>query len=305
MKKFLIITGILLATGSYASGVSGFYESNVNYAKYLKQAREDHSVIRKILDTVVEEISQKGSKAFPEIEKFNSKDDKGNGVFVIDPASGKLLVSPPAEAIGEKALRTTSINGKALAREAIKEAQARIIESPWNRWTDFVGALYQNYFTRIAITGNGKVYVVAIGKANIQLQHMFIEKLVGKACEVIKEKGFNAAKIDFDKSDSIFKFQDTYIFVYQLVSKDALIGVYNPNYPEDIGKNVLKAEPIVSDPYKQMLKLQHSSYGGWVDTASKPVGEDELVKKSVFVKFIESDGNVYMVGSGVYLDNYK
>jgi hypothetical protein len=303
MKKVLFV--LLISVGAFASGVSGYYESNVNYAKYLRTARSDFNDINKILDKVADTINQKGSGAFSEIKTFNSKDKKGNGIFVIDPGSGKLLVSPPVEAIGDRAIKAASINGKALAREAIREAQAKLVDSPWERWTDFVGALYKDYFTRIAITETGKVYVIAIGKTNVHLQHLFIEKLVEKACELITKKGFTAAKADFDKANGIFKFQDTYIFVYQVVSKDKLIGVYNPNYPEHIGNNVLTLDSITSDPFREMLKLQNSSFGGWVDTASKPIGESKLVKKTVFVKFIKSDGKVYMVGSGVYLDSYK
>jgi hypothetical protein len=305
MSKILFIVVLLFSVGAFASGVDGFYESNVNYAKYLRTARSDYNDINKILDKVVDTINKKGSNAFAEIETYNSKEKKGNGIFVIDPESGKLLVCPPASAIGEGAIKATSINGKALAREAIKEAQAKLTDSPWDRWTDFIGALYKDYFTRIAITENGKVYVIAIGKTNVHLQHLFIEKLVSNACELIKKNGLAAAKVQFNKTNGIFKFQDTYIFVYQVISNDNLIGVYNPNYPEDIGKNVLKSEPIISDPFKEMLKLQNSPNGGWVNSASKPVGEDKLVKKTIFVKFIKSDGKVYMVGSGVYLDKYK
>ena len=302
MKKLLFVMSFCVSVGVFASSVDSYFNANINYAQYLHKARNDYNEINIILDRTAVSISLKGDKAFGEIENFNSKEKKGNGIFVIDPATGKLLVSPPVEAIGVGALKNSEINGKALAGEAIKEALSKLTDSPWERWAGFVGGLYKEYFTRIAITENGKVYVVAIGKTNINLQHLFIEKLVDKACILLTKNGLADAKTDFNKPNGIFNFKDTYIFVYQVISNNNLTGVYNPNYPEDIDRNVLKSKPLISDPFRAMLKLQDSSTGGWVDSASKPVGEDKLVKKSIYVKFVKSDGKEYMVGSGVYLD---
>jgi hypothetical protein len=300
MKRILFVSAFTVAVASFTLNVYGYYSSNINYAQYLHNARNEYEEINKVLEKTANDINEKSEAAFKKIEKYNANAKDKNGVFVIDPATGKLLVTPPYDAIGANALENSAINGKALAREAIKEALAKMTQSPWECWADFAGVLYNDYFTRIAITENGKVYVVAIGKSNLNLQHLFVQKIVSNACKMLKEKGLRASLKAFDDKKSMFNFEDTYVFVYQVVSKDKVIGVFNPNYPGDKGKNMLTLKTEYGSPVKEMLKFQKSG-SGWIKGIAKVPGNDEMGTKNIYVEFIKLGDKLYIVGSGVYL----
>ena len=302
MKKIVAVLLLLLPFAVFASG--NYFNSSVNYANYLHDARKDYSSIHKVLDKTAEDISKNGEAAFKNIKAMNDADNEYN-IFVIDAATGKLAVSPSAKEIGSEALLSDNVNGKALAKEAIHEAMSKLTDSPWDRWTSFVGALYENYFTKVAITDTGKVYVLAIGKNDLQLQHLFVEKIVNQACEVIEQKGIKPAMTIFDKKDGIFNFKDNYIYVYHVISDSNVVEIYNPNYPETIGTNQINDKCKYGYTVKDMLNYEHDGQG-WVKTEAKVPGtKGKTATKHLFIKFINSDGQKYIVGSGVYLYDQK
>ena len=290
MKKFFTV--LLLLIGAEVFAANGFYSSTVNFSKYLQDARDDYNKIYEILDKAVDVINKDGEAGFSEVTEFNKNNSTGYGIFIIDPETGNLLLTPQTE-LSKENLKAVKINGKAIAAEAIQEARARLIESPWDRWTDFVGALYENYFTRIAITDTGKVYVLAIGKSNLNLQHLFVEKVVSQAEEVIKNKGIDEAVKIFNKPDSIFNFKDNYVFVYEYISDKNITGIYNPNYPEDVGVNKIDYKDKYGFVFREMLKFEKTG-AGWIKSEGRLPGETDTVLKNIYVTFVKSDGkNIY------------
>lgn len=297
MKKFsFTILASFFVFSLFASSPLDF-----QYVHSMNKARSEYDHIQEILSNAAILINKKGEKAFADIRKINEKED--TDIFVIDPTSGEILISPPAESIGKNALKNSAINGKAIVREAILKAQTELYGSNWEIWTNSVGEVYNKYITQIAITLDGKVYALAIGKENETLQRLFVTKLVDNACTTLKDLGTEKAFKIFDKENSIYRFKNTYIFVYELNSPDNIVCLYNPNYPQYIGKNMtdykVKSGYIIKDIYNKLDKYDSS----WIKSEALIPGTKKTESKDIYVKAISINGKKYAVGSGVYLAN--
>ncbi|MCF7889226.1 MAG: hypothetical protein K9L78_03810, partial [Victivallales bacterium] len=191
------------------------------------------------------------------------------------------------------------LNGKLISKEAIAVARSKIRYNPWEEWSSFIGKMYRDYFTALAITDKGKVYVLAIGKNNIQLQRLFVEKIVKKACFLIKEKGIEKALEEFKRDESIFKCGNNYVFVYRYVSDDKVICLYNPNYMDNIGKNMINYKTGLGYFARKIVKLKDPGFG-WIKTLTKVPGGEKPQIKHIFVRYVAAQGKQYIVGAGVY-----
>lgn len=267
----------------------------------MTQGQKEYNSLRTKLDNAVKLINEKGEDAFETIKKDNEKSDGTEGIFVIEPATGKLLVSPSAESIGKEALNNSEINGKAIAREAILKAYTELYGSNWDIWASSMGDVYNSYITQIAITMDGKVYAVAIGKNDKELQRFFVTTIVDKACETINQVGMEKAFEIFSKENSIYRFKDTYIYVYELKSADNVVCLYNPNYPEDIGKNLINMKVGSGYVIKDIYNLLEEARSGWVRSEAISPQTKEVLAKDIYVKSTTVNGVRLAVGSGVYL----
>ena len=178
MKKLLFLAASLTLTlfASLAELHAASPALELDCLRRIRTAQAEYNEIQSKLKEAVELINEKGQAAFETIEKNNEKNNNGEGIFVIDPATGKILVSPSVESIGEAALKSSEINGKAIAREAILKAYTELYGTDnWESWANSMGEVYNSYLTQIAITMDGKVYAVAIGKSNADLQRLFCD----------------------------------------------------------------------------------------------------------------------------------
>ena len=294
MKKTIMSVSILAVIFTLTSALYASYNMDVDYVLYMQKARGQYDTIHKKLTDTVNLINKEGTKAFDKI-----KENDTFGVFVIDPRTGKILVSPSEKTIGKDALKNSEINGKAIAQEAIKEARARLYGT--DSWTDMVGDMYKHYFTNLAVTLNGKLYVVAIGKTNKNLQRLFVTKIVDNACKVLETTNTKEAYKIFNKKNGIFRFKDTYIFVYQIKSDKEIICLYNPNYPEDVGKNLINLKVHSGYVIKNILAQLKKSDRGWIRSEAAVPGTKKVLAKDIYVKAVNINGKKLAVGSGVYL----
>lgn len=299
MKKvFLVgIAFTTLITFSTAYGFNNFHTNVQSISLY--NAHQDYTVLQNRIDKVIYLIEQNGDKAFPEVSKMNNDNKNFGGIFVIDPGTGQLLVSPKKEPDEAKALNNTQINGKALALEVIKNWQkARSSGELWSL-VNASKEISQNYFTDLAITDTGKLYVVAIGKNDLNLQRLLVAKLINKACNLMKEVGVEEALKIFSSKDSLYRYQNTYIFVYE----ESGICLLNPNFPEYVGKNVIDLNNSNSKLVKQFIYSAINDGESWITSKIPKPGDTQKTTKDIFVKSIFVNGKTYIVGSGVYVES--
>ncbi len=297
MKKvsLLIILNIFLIGSVFGAG---------NSFKYMTQARNKYYSINERMEEVISLLEKKGDKALTKIKEMNAEAHVAGGIFVIDPKDGKIIVSPSEESIGKKALDNEKINTKAIVQEAISKAQDKLNDrNTLLQWFTSAPVALQDYFTSIAISSKGQLFVVAIGKNDLDMQRLFITKIVNNACELIKASGIKKSIDIFNKENSYFKFEDTYMFIYGADKSNYGTCIYNPNFSQDTGKNMINLKDRFGYPIKGILKVAAGGGDGWVKGAANKPGEKQVMRKDYYVKGISVNGKNYAVGSGVYLSD--
>ena len=292
---YLIAALLMSATSTFA-----YKPGSIHGPKFIAK-RTTTDILKGKLDTAVLLIETKGVKSFSEISKMNIG-LKGNfGIFVIDPVSGQLLVSPPKESLGKYPLISKDLNGKVLAREIIKSEVTRKNEGFIETLEHAYGLVYKNYFPKLAITPEGKLYVVAIGRNSAEMQKLFIKKTVVEACSAMQKLGVDKAIDIFNKKDSLFRFKDTYVFVYGYDKENRGVLLCNPNYSQYVGTNRLKIKSEFLPSDKKAFKLIDEKGKGWMrDTVKNPVTDKQQLK-DVYIQKVTVNGKNYIVGSGVYV----
>ncbi|MCF7791082.1 MAG: cache domain-containing protein [Victivallales bacterium] len=299
MSKMLKIV-FLTAVGIFLSLNSLFalhYYSNSHLVEFQKTA-DEYNQIRLNMDKCIYLLEKDGTDALDKIRKIDTDDNNFGGVYVIDPETGKILVHPdlkPKE--GKNVLKTSSINGKVLAKDAIEKWQKRRSQGWWDDLIDVFEIKHMSFYTDIAVTDSGKTYVVAISKNDLNLQRLFVVKVVHKACDIIKKYGPEEAYKVFDRKDSVFKHKHSYIYVYS----DSGVCLYNPNYPELEGKNAAKIDPAT----EKMVEVAKKKSSGWLECKAKVPGKKDEQKKEIYFQSVFADGKTYIVGSGIYVKAKK
>jgi hypothetical protein len=292
---FIIATLLMLGTSTFA-----YKPGSIHGPKFIAK-RTTTNILKGKLKKAVLLIETKGVKTFDEISKMNLN-LKGNfGIFVIDPESGKLLVSPPIKSLGEYPLISKDLNGKVLARDIIKNEVLRKNEGFIDELEYAYGLVYKNYFSSLAIAPEGKLYVVAIGRNSAEMQKLFVVKVVSEACRAMQKIGVDKAIEIFNQKNSLFSFKETYVFVYANDKENRGVLLCSPNFPEYIGTNRLKVKSKFLAADKKAFKLIDEKGKGWLrDTVKNPVsGKQQL--KEIYVQKVVVSGKSYLVGSGVYI----
>lgn len=132
----------------------------------------------------------------------------------------------------------------------------------------------------------------------MQMDKAFIEDVVNRAATLIEERGPAAFGRLRDKKGP-FVFMDTYVFV---ISPDGTERV-NPVFPSLEGRNLidvrdLKGKAAVRDEIAAAMK----EGSAWVDFYWYKPGQNTPARKQTFVRKVRSGQDIYIVGSGFYLE---
>jgi len=291
ISKFLI--SIICIGSTSLSAYANF--ANSMPLQHVPNYHFTYNMIKLKIEKVEYLIEKKGSDALPEIKALN-KNANDRGVFVIDPVTGKILVSPDIKNVYDKNL----LNGKILAKEAIKDYLDDKRDSMWSDIADAYSAKYKDFFTRVVVSPEGRVYVIAVGTNTLNMQRLFVSKIVNKACSVIKAFGIKASFKVFNKANGSFRYNsETYVFVYDINGT----CLFNPNYSELVGENILDSNIKESKDVKEMIQIAKEHGEGWMKIKSRIPGTKIEGEKEVFFKTLFFDGKVYIVGSGAYIKN--
>jgi hypothetical protein len=129
-----------------------------------------------------------------------------------------------------------------------------------------------------------------------------VKSLVIEAADLISTDG-EAAFSQFRVEGSYWFQGDTYIFVWQT---DGLRLVYPPDVSGE-GNNMTSLVDVTGKPIGQLfINAALSETGeGWVDYQWPKPGETTPSVKHTFIKGVELDGEVLLVGSGLYVEDYE
>jgi cytochrome c len=123
-----------------------------------------------------------------------------------------------------------------------------------------------------------------------------IEAMVNKAAALVEAKG-KAAFSEFRTRDSEWWFGNTYLFVYD---KDMNV-LLNPAFPKREGTNVHGDKDAKGKLFHdEFMKAVRTKGSGWVDYMFPKPGETKVTQKWSYVKAVNIDGGIGLIGAGFY-----
>jgi hypothetical protein len=145
---------------------------------------------------------------------------------------------------------------------------------------------------------SGREMAVGSGIYNMQMDRAFIEDVVDRAATLVAARGKDAFGELRDKTGP-FVFMDTYVFVD---TPDG-VEVVNPAQPSMEGANLSGLTDLrgraVTDEYIALAMREGS---GWVEYYWYKPGDNTETRKQAYVRRVQSGGETFIVGSGVYLE---
>ena len=266
--------------------------------------RQEQVLLLKIVEEAKAMVEERGEEVFVEFQRPGSVWNNGQGpdFFVVD-TEGIFIVHPSPEYVGKDGLEMKELNGKLFVRRRIEQSEAE--KKSWIRrlWGKIKGfRIIRESYVVVAVAPSGNDYVIGSSLGISNMARSIVERLVDKACALVKEKGAAAFPI-FREPTSEFRFKNTYVFV---LTEDGTILV-EPSFPQLEGKDLNNMDPqyaaLLRGPITLMRSLEKVEDSGWeIYDWYKPDGK-EITTKASFGKKVRVGGKTYIVGTGVYLND--
>jgi len=278
--------------------------SSRDKADYQNLAQYEHKATKEIVILVTDAVTlieSEGKQAFENFYKEDSKwfhDDTYIFVWGLD---GMRYVYPrDRSGEGKNMLDLKDINGKPIGKMFVEAAKSSNgsgwVFYEWTKPGDEKPTWKSTYIKK-SITTDGKKFLVGCGKYNMPTEKIFIEQVVNKAAELIKQNGKREAFVKFKDKSSEFIFLDTYVFVKDMQGKELV----NPYFPELVGKDISKLQDAEGKYFVQeeleKLKIQDSCWNSYM--WPRP-NQEEASKKLVYVKKVKLPSETLLIGAGYY-----
>jgi len=247
-------------------------------------------------------IEEMGEDAFAEFAVQDSKwrhDDKY--VFAIDP-EGMVYAHASTALVGTNVMELTDVNGKPFIKWFIIEVSSED-STGWSHYLWNIPGEDENEneptwkttYVKSAIAPSGKKYIAGCGLYNLKMERAFVVDQVNEAADMVTSQGSLSFDVLRDPK-SEFIFNNNYVFI---LNDEGTLLVH----PEIEGTNLYDAQDVKGKYFiREMLKVGTEDGSGWVDYWWNKPGEDEPSAKSSYIRQIEVDGDILIVGVGVYLE---
>lgn len=245
-------------------------------------------------------IEQEGEAAFPKFRKPAGKWFHGDEYVFVWGLDGMRYVYPPdPSGEGENMRRLKDVKGKPIGEWFIARAAGPGHEGwvhyQWPRPGE-IFPVWKSTYVQGAVAPSGRAYVVGAGRYNMPLEPAFIVALVDEACRMLKTEGRNGFTRLKDPTGE-FVFMDTYVFVVALNGTEYV----NPAFPSLEGRNLLDYKDAAGKfLVRQMIEKTEKTGSAWVEYYWPRPGSAEQVKKRAYVRRVLVDGEVLIVGAGLY-----
>jgi len=243
-----------------------------------------------------------GEKAYPQFRERGSKwfrDDTYLFVWSIDGTRVFHAADPKGE--GQNVSGIKDILGRPYGKMILEAANSPAGEGWIHYMQPEPGDIFPTWkstFVKRVTFPSGKPHIVGGGIYNMQMDKAFITDVVDRAAALVAARGENAFAELRDKTGP-FVFMDTYLFV---TATDGL-ELVNPAQPSLEGMDLTglkdsKGKALVDEYIAAALK------GGsaWVEYYWYKPGSNTPSRKEAYVRKVESGGDTYIVGSGLYVD---
>jgi signal transduction histidine kinase len=247
-------------------------------------------------------FAKKGETAYPEFRQQGTRwhhDDTYFFVWAMDGTRVFHAANPAGE--GQNLRDMKDVVGRPIGRMILNTGGSASGEG----WIHYMypepGDIFPTWkstFVRRVTFPSGIEHVAGCGIYNMQMDRAFIEDVVGRAANLVAGQGKDAFALLRDKTGP-FVFMDTYVFV---MTPDGTEQV-NPAFPGFEGNNFidlkdLKGKPVIRDEIAAAMK----EGSAWVDHYWYRPGTNIPAHKQTFVRKVQFGQDVYIVGSGIYLE---
>lgn len=221
-------------------------------------------------------------------------------VFLLEP-SGTMRCHPTQPSLeGHDTLDIEDPDGRPILELMLRQlrgADRGFTHYLWPRPETGVHTWKSTYLRR-ARTQDGGELIVGSGVYDLPLEKIFVVDRVNEAVRLLERHGKGAFDILRGPSGG-FRFFDAYVFV---MSTDGVMLVH-PASPELEGQAVLELRDAEgTSPGHEMLRVIEEGEAGWVDYYWPRPGEGDQTLKETYVRRVEVDGEILVVGAGVYLE---
>lgn len=248
-------------------------------------------------------LEERGEMAYADFRVKGSKwfsDDTYFFVWALDGTRVFHAANPEGE--GDNVRDIKDIIGRPFGKMMLSAAESPSGEG-WVHYMypepgDIFPAWKSTFVKRVTFP-SGQKYLVGCGIYNMQMDESFIEDLVNRAAALVEEKGKDAFPYLRDKTGP-FVFMDTYVFV----NNPEGIELVNPMFPNLEGQDLIDLKDLTGKSViRDQVAAVENQDSAWVDLNWFKPGTNEPAFKRTFTRKVKSDGETYIVGAGIYLEN--
>ena len=250
------------------------------------------------------EVERKGEKAFPEFRLEGSKRRRGETyLFVWDIAGTRIFHGASPETEGADVRELRDVNGKPVGKMFIDTVSRKQGEGwvhySWPKPGSIFPGWKSTFLKRVTFP-SGKRCFVGCGLYDMKTEKPFVTDAVDAACALLEKEGRSAFPMIRSRAGP-FVFLDTYVFV---VGQDGT-ELVNCAFPNLEGRKLMDCRDAGGKlVVREEIGVALNRGSGWVQGLWPKPGETTPSRKETYIRKVEHNGETYVVGSGVYLDEF-
>lgn len=247
-------------------------------------------------------LSREGSDAYHVLRLKGSRWFRnGTYVFVFSLDGRRELHPSEPETEGRNDMGLRDAEGRPIIR-MILEAAASPQGGGWVHYLypepGGVIPVWKSSYVRRVTFPNGRTHVVGSGIYRMRMDAGLVEDLVQRASTLVAARGRGAFPILRDRKGS-FAFMDTYVFVETPTG----LELVNPVHPFLEGRYLIGMKDLGGhDLVREEIDAAVRQGEAWVEGIWYRPGDNVPARKRTYVRRTVHDGEVYIVGSGYYVE---
>ncbi len=278
-----------------------YHSSEKLFAQTSKYKFQETINLVGLVNDAASEISQKGENAFKEFMTTGSRWRNGDTYIFVCGLKGEIYVHEDASLVGKNDYDRKDVHGKPIVQWFIRKALG-IGQCGWTHYEwvkpGKTSPSWKSTYVKLARAPSGSIYIVGSGLYDMKMEKEFAVDAVNDALSLIRTMGKDAFPTLRDTA-SEFVYKDTYVFVLDTLYNTLV----NPADPSLEGKNQKEMKDAAGKLFIQdIVRVAMDNGQGWVDYLWPKPGTTKAIRKSSYVKRIIVKGEIFVVGTGVYLD---
>ena len=247
-------------------------------------------------------LETQGEEAYPAFREKGSKWFRGDTYLFVWSTDGYRAFHAADPSIeGRDASGTKDVLGRRYGEMFLDVARSPSGEG----WVHYMypepGGIFpawKSTFLRRVTFPSGEQHVIGAGIYNMRMDRAFIEDVVNAAAALVTDRGKDAFAELRDPAGA-YVFMDTYVFV----DTPEGIELVNGAQPSLEGQNVSDLEDLNGKALAReyiAAAMEHGS--AWVEYYWYKPGHNTPARKQAYVRKVQSGGEVFIVGSGFYVE---